>query len=364
MFRRLHLASCLILILVLSPPGWSEGRPERLKAAISRLVGGRHVGVSIWHFKSGERVEVDGNTAYPLASVSKLPLLVELARQLQSNGKLTLATKLTLADGDRCIGGGALKSERTGTKVSVQRLVELMTTASDNTAADMLFRRVGLESVDQMLAKIACDQSQILLTQRAAWLVSLGAYHAFHEMLPADLVQSWRAMSPTERLNAARAVEAENHKLSLASFQHLEDEAGRNHTPADQVLIATNVDNMGTPNELVTVLRQLIPDAPPIPAPTGGPAEDGPLLQPRWRKFCLNALSHSLYNTRIPRGLPAGVRVYHKTGSLTGVVNDVGLVELRDHSLMAIAVLVTGQSDSKADPLIAAIAQAAYAAYK
>jgi beta-lactamase class A len=56
------------------------------------------------------------------------------------------------------------------------------------------------------------------------------------------------------------------------------------------------------------------------------------------------ALKNNLRNQRIPALLPDEVAVYHKTGSLDGVVNDVGILQ-DDRVCFALAFLTDAQSD-------------------
>lgn len=351
-----------LLIWLLALPAQAEvasPRQQHLQSSLRQLVQSAHLrtGVEIRHFRSGEEVNLEGDTPFPLASVFKLPLMLELVRQIQEQGssdggkRVQLDTQLTLHSSDKCVGSGTLKNQPDGSQVSVQHAIELMETISDNTATDMLFRRIGLESVDRMLRTLDCTHSEIQLTNRAAWLISLAACRQFRGMHPDELVESWKNLSTRERLQLARAAESENQRLSLSAFQRLEDASNRN-THAQDVLIATTIDNLASPADLGRVLEQLDPR--------------GKLLTPHWKHFCLGVLSRQRYNTRIPRGLPPGVKVYHKTGTIAGVVNDVGLVELPDHSLLAVVVLVqqvgAGQT-GQAERLIADITHSAYAAY-
>lgn len=72
------------------------------------------------------------------------------------------------------------------------------------------------------------------------------------------------------------------------------------------------------------------------------------------------ALKNNLRNQRIPALLPEEVAVFHKTGSLDGVVNDVGILE-DDRVCFALAFLTDGQTDPlKTTNEIAACSLAAY----
>ena len=59
----------------------------------------------------------------------------------------------------------------------------------------------------------------------------------------------------------------------------------------------------------------------------------------------LKALDHNLRNTRIPALLPDDVWIAHKTGSLNGVVNDVGVVRGQGVEF-TVAFLTDGQPDA------------------
>jgi beta-lactamase class A len=65
--------------------------------------------------------------------------------------------------------------------------------------------------------------------------------------------------------------------------------------------------------------------------------------------------------TRIPAGLPSEVTVGNKTGTLRGVVNDVGFVETPDGTRYALAVFIAGPaSDAAASQAIARLSRKVY----
>jgi hypothetical protein len=74
----------------------------------------------------------------------------------------------------------------------------------------------------------------------------------------------------------------------------------------------------------------------------------------------IHLLSRQRVNDRIPRLLPAGTVVAHKTGNLPGVVNDVGIVYSGDQ-IFVVAVLVEGtRNDAEASRVTAELAAIAY----
>lgn len=335
-----------------SPSRRAKALEARVKALVARYPGMK-AGVSIVHIPSGERVDVDGDRPYPLASVFKLPIMIEVARQIQAGEKgLTLDRQLVLRDPDKVIGSGRLQDKPAGSKVSLRQAVELMETVSDNTATDMVFDVIGVDSVNRLMKSLGLHESDIYLKNRPAWLVSLGMGSQFRGLGPRQIASKWLSMSSAQRHEAARKIEAENRGLSLSRFQAAEDASAAKQTHAENVLVAAAVDNMGSPSDFAELLAKLW---------------QGRILDEEWTDYCLGVLARQKFNTRIPRNLPAGTVVYHKTGTIAGVVNDAGIMEVTPEDPVAIAVFVrdvqSGRQEA-AQELIGRIARAAYDAYR
>jgi beta-lactamase class A len=314
-------------------------------------------GVSIVHLPSGQRVEVRGHQPHPLASVFKIPVMIEVARQIQGGqAGLSLDHPLVLRNQDRCLGSGSLQHRPTGTRISVREAVELMMTVSDNTATDMVFERIGTSSVNRLLADLGLRQSDVYLKNRPAWLISLGMGSRFRGMSPRQIAATWSRMSPEERHQTARQVEAENTSLSLARFQAAEDASAERNSHAENVAVAAAVDNLGAPSDFSALLGRLW---------------RGQILDEKWTAYCLGVLSRQKYRTRIPRLLPEGTRVWHKTGTLAGIVNDAGILEVQTRQGRREAVVVVvlvreveqGREEAASD-LIAKIARVAWEAWR
>ena len=355
MGRGRRIAALLLWGLLLLPLSATAQRPDRLKKEVEQLIAHAHAGrcaVSIVHIHSGERTEVNASEAFPLASVFKVPVMVELARQIQQKqSALQLTTLLTLQASDKCIGSGSLQRKPVGSQVRLQQLIEWMEQRSDNTATDMIFRRIGLDSVDRWMKGIGCSSSQIFLTNRAAWLISLAHSSDFKGLKPHQIAARWNKLDHAERMAAALRCEKENVGLSLSEFQRLEDTSARVNSPEENVVVATAVDNKASAHDLGQVLEKLY---------------QGELLDEHWTEFCLDVLSRQTFNTRIPRYLPKEVTVYHKTGTIAGVVNDIGVIELGPKSGLVVVVLVEQVAEGhegRAEQLIADISRAAYKAY-
>ena len=91
----------------------------------------------------------------------------------------------------------------------------------------------------------------------------------------------------------------------------------------------------------------------------------GGALSPESRAVLLDTMTRtSTGRNRIRSGLPEGVVFAHKTGTLAGVTDDVGIVRLPDGRHLAIAIFVTGPEGHTAHAgMIAQIARVLYDGY-
>lgn len=91
----------------------------------------------------------------------------------------------------------------------------------------------------------------------------------------------------------------------------------------------------------------------------------GKWLSPSSRGVILGAMSRCVTGKRrIPAGLPAGVSVSHKTGSLNNTSSDIGIIQTPDGRVFAIAIYVTGQGGRPGrESRIASIARTVYNGY-
>lgn len=74
----------------------------------------------------------------------------------------------------------------------------------------------------------------------------------------------------------------------------------------------------------------------------------------------LDILLAQEYNDRIPRFLPAGVAVAHKTGTMNRLTHDAGIVYVPGGGVFVITVLVQGAPEEAGEQLIGQVARQAY----
>ena len=83
------------------------------------------------------------------------------------------------------------------------------------------------------------------------------------------------------------------------------------------------------------------------------------LVSPAASDRMLARLERQTINDRLPRDLPDGVLVAHKTGDLVGLIHDAGVIEAPDGPRIAV-VLTSGGTDADARDLMARIGALAY----
>lgn len=83
----------------------------------------------------------------PAASLSKIPLMLSCYKAAGEK-KIRLEDTIILKRCHKTGGSGVLKNMPAGTKITIERLIELMMTHSDNTAANILMERLGARYIN------------------------------------------------------------------------------------------------------------------------------------------------------------------------------------------------------------------------
>jgi beta-lactamase class A len=320
------MAVLLLILALLAPPAHSREALEERFRTIAATAGGT-VGVSVLHLESGRGASLHGNERFPMASVFKLAVAVELSAR-SDRGAVRLDQKIALAPAD--MRGGtplAEKAPNGGITLTVGELLEAMLVDSDNTAVDVLLPLAGGPEVITAqldaagLGDIRVDRSELELTFDALGVAS-------------PPPRSTRSLA-----TIGKAIDSVPEPARREAF--------------DRFL--ADPRDTATPNALVQLLRQIA---------------EGRRLTPESRDRLLALMTRTRPGpARLKGQLPAGTPVAHRTG--TGAdsgranicTNDVGIVTLPGgRGRLAIAVLIKGSDRSLAarEKAIAAIARAAY----
>jgi beta-lactamase class A len=111
------------------------------------------VGLVVKDLEAGESLAWLPDERFPAASVIKIPVLIEAFRQAEAN-RLSLDERILIQRSDRVGGFGILKELSSVEAVSLLDLLTLMIVISDNTAANLCIRRVGMDAVNETMATL------------------------------------------------------------------------------------------------------------------------------------------------------------------------------------------------------------------
>lgn len=117
-----------------------------------------------------------------------------------------------------------------------------------------------------------------------------------------------------------KRVDATAHQLGADSIHVLRG-------VEDNKAFAQGLNNTTTARDLAVLLRRIA---------------DGTAASPDGTKEMLTMLFAQEFNERIPAGLPAGVRVAHKTGEITGVAHDAAIIYPPNQPPYILVVLTKG----------------------
>ena len=113
------------------------------------------------NFATGEEVGVGADTTQATASTIKVPILVELFRQVEA-GRISLDTPLTSTADNFAPGSGVLRDLSLGITLRAEDVATLMIVVSDNTATNMLIDALGLHAINATMAEFGCPETRLV----------------------------------------------------------------------------------------------------------------------------------------------------------------------------------------------------------
>ncbi|HLA11916.1 MAG TPA: serine hydrolase [Pyrinomonadaceae bacterium] len=300
MAHRSHLTLFLFIISLIAVlwPAFADGQTvalqvapskrnleleNRLKAALAGSAG--NWGVSVKHVERNEVAGINSDQRFQMASVFKIPVLVELFYQV-SEGRISLDERIEWATPERYFGSGVLVSLTPGLRPTVGDLATLMIILSDNAATDLLCQKLGVKNVTARLRSLGLSKSSVDMGTRDLILQVLGLRGEAYQDLTTKT-------------------------LDKVDWKKIQDEVKKNEQRFLQ-----DCPNCTTPWEMTLLLEKILM---------------GVTVDKSASEKMLRILSLQQFNQRIPRLLPYDVRCAHKTGTLTGpvwMVNDAGIIFL------------------------------------
>ncbi|MBF6331699.1 serine hydrolase [Nocardia transvalensis] len=221
-----------------------------------------------------------------LSSVVKVPLVLELARQIEA-GQLDPTDRVRATAAYR-LGGPGTSGCRDDVEYSLRDAAYLALSISDNTAADLLFDRVGLDNVCSLVRELGLARTRIIGALRdllASMAEDMGVADA------AEFARRYPTMSAPE-VFALRILDPARTSAS-------------------------------TPREMTRLLELIALDR-------AGPPEACAWLR--------ELMGSQLNQHRLGTAFASDILLWGKTGTLPGVRNEIGVVEYPDGMRYAVAV--------------------------
>lgn len=276
------------------------------------------LGIGFLDLRTDEAQYLNPNLVLPTASTYKIFLLMDLFLKVQKQ-ELELNEEMTLEDYDKSPGTGILYSLTSGLKLTLHDIAVLMMALSDNTAADMLYRRLTRRCIEREILK-PLHLKNTKLRGNGKDLISK-IYRR-----PIDLQES-----------------------SEEYFIHAKI------TPESLPYIDGSMGNCTTVADMTSAFQEIYA---------------GKMFTETSRQQMVDLLLLCQNNERLPKLLPTSTRVAHKTGSVDRITNDAGIVfTLRGNYILTL--LYNGNLASKeeyqknkgrslSDPFLAEISKVVY----
>lgn len=154
--------------------------------------------MEIKDLSTGYTSAVNANEIMPAASTIKIPIMVEVFKQIEA-GAFDFNRRVELLPGDRDWGSGAIADAPVGETFSVLDLLTQMITVSDNTAANMLIRLVGRPRINTTMADLGLHHTKLATSIRTQnWSVRTALrttpsdmVHLLFDMAKHKLIDGW-----------------------------------------------------------------------------------------------------------------------------------------------------------------------------
>ena len=315
----------LLVLLLASPAAAQKPDLSTLETTLQKITGAARgrTGVSLIHLESGATLDVRGDERFPMASIVKLPIAIEILKQVAER-KLTLDRAVWLGASDiRPCCTIERRHPKGGVSRTVRELLELAMVESDNTAADALLKVAGGPGVVAgRLRAMGFQTINVDRTEGQLLLDMAGVTNA----PPAD---EW-----TIELQRKLVAEADRETVTRGRARYLTDER-----------------DTATPSETARLLGRL---------------HLGDLLPREETALLLSLMLQTKTGSRRIKGrLPPDTLVAHKTGTTAVVINDAGIITLPPDSriaghLVLVVYVADGRSIAAMERSVAQLSAAAF----
>ncbi len=297
----------------------SDPNLQRLEREMARLAktSGGITGVTALHLETGRRVSVNGNERFPMASSYKIPIAVQLLT-LVDQGKVRLNQIIELKTEDLHPGSGTLTSlfKQPGVALSVRNLMELMLLISDNSATDVCLRLAGGGEA------VTARMKELGITNITVSRPTIGMISDWLGLTESD----WSA----SEFKYKRTLNDEERKAAAKKFD-------------------ADVRDTATPEAMTALLEKIYRKS---------------LLKPESAELLMDIMRRcQTGDARLKGILPVGTEVAHKTGTIGGTTNDVGIITLPNnagHVAISVFIKSSEKETAQRERVIAELARAAH----
>jgi beta-lactamase class A len=281
------------------------------------------LGVSAMHLPSMQVVQHNADHPFLLCSVYKIPIAVCLLQKI-ARGEIDLDDMCEITEFDLRPGMASTLNQlqySTPVKMSIVNLLYFMLQESCNTATDLILRLIGGPTAVMDSLKNAGIKD---LRVDCFTLEAIAAWDGI-QTLPSD------------------------HRCTLQQYKILEQQVSPTVLGIARKTFKEDMRDRGTPAALCQLLLKI---------------KNHEMLSQKHAELLFTIMRRCKTGAqRIMGLLPGGTPVSHKTGTLTGYTNDVGIISLPDDHgeiLLAIFVEDSQQPVSKDERVIAEVARTLY----
>lgn len=298
MSRCRTIYALLLLCLLALPAFGQEAQAPRASSQLARLQARLQemanafpgvMGIAVRDLKTGEEVSINGDRLFPMASVYKIPIMVEVFRQIEAK-KFSLDDRIEHGDDVRTLGSGVLTLLSNGLKPTVKNLITLMIILSDNEATDILLKKVGAENVTATMRSFGLNNLRV---DRTTFELIRDFIALMDENVRGKSYQEIVALSRTRQITPEAQAKAESE-------------------------FAKVMKDVSSPRDMALLLEKIY---------------KGEAASRESCQMMMTILSQQQFNQRLPRYLPESQRMAHKTGTIGSTTNDAGVMFVRGYPI-------------------------------
>ncbi len=289
---------CLLSLYVTGQDSHSEKPSVRLGRLQSRLQEQADafpgvIGLAVRDIRTGEEISINGDRLFPMASVYKIPIMVEVFRQIES-GKFSLDERIEVGDEQRTLGSGVLTLLSNGLRPTIKDLITLMIVLSDNEATDILLKKIGAANVTATMRSMGLNNIRV---DRTTFELIRDYLGFMDESAQGKTYQEIISTSRTRQITPEKQLRAEQE-------------------------FAKVMKDVSSPRDMGLLLEKI---------------HKGEAAGKESCQMMMTIMSQQMFNHRLPRYLPESSRMAHKTGTIGSSTNDAGIMFVRGNPI-AIAV--------------------------